>query len=157
MPTFSAGPGSTFTPSLTLDNWTLDAATAGEMARVVSIGFGGRLTTSTGYSTRWTRPTTAGATPVNFTASAYSPNFPTPTVTCVDTWTTEPVLAVGTGAAAENLHYQAWNAHGGLGYIVLPLANPWWIIGGLLRGQVSCRNMSGVDADGSSYSVVWEE
>lgn len=56
-----------------------------------------------------------------------------------------------------NLWGQSWNAQGGVGLIVMPLANPWWLVQGVLTGQISCRNVNGVDANGSSYEATVEE
>lgn len=152
MPAFSGNQGA-HTPATTQDNWTLDTNAVGEMAKVVSIGWGGRLTTSTGYRTRWVRPTTAGSGALTGIATeAHSPNFATPNLQ-FGTFATAPVLPTDPDA----LHAQDWNAHGGLGYVVLPLATPWWLVDGVLTGQLSCRNIAGVDASGSSYGVTWEE
>lgn len=143
------------TPSTTQDNYTIDAENAGEIGKVVSIGWGGRLTTSTGYRTRWARPTTIGSG--IFTAvgaiERHGFNLTVAALLRFGTFGTAPVLASDPSA----LHAQDWNAHGGLGFIVMPLANPWWIVNGQLTGQVSCRNIAGVDANGSSYSASWEE
>jgi YD repeat-containing protein len=153
MPSFSWNNGA-FTPATTNDNWTLEADTAGDFCKVVSIGWGGRLTTSTGYRTRWTRPTTAGASTFTaLTKASHTPGYDTP-LCRTGTFATAPVLATD---PAGNLHAQDWNAHGGLGYIVLPLANPWFLSNGVLQGQVSCRNVAGTDANGSSYTVTIEE
>lgn len=152
MPAFAVSQGA-HTPSTTQDNYTLEADTAGDVMKVVSIGWGGRLTTSTGYRTRWVRPTTGGSG--IFTAlgtESHSPGYNTP-LGRAGTYATAPTLP----ADPDALHGQDWNAHGGLGYVVLPLATPWWIINGLLTNQLSCRNIAGVDANGSSYSAVWEE
>jgi len=154
MPAFSAGEGGTFTPSITADNWTLDADTAGDFCKVVSIGWGGRLNTATGYRTRWVRPSTAGVTSTAvFVLQPHTPGYATALCRVVQTWTTEPVLPTD----PENLHSQDWNAFGGLGYIVMPLSTPWWIVNGVLRSSISCRNVAGVDANGSGYTVTFEE
>jgi len=153
MPSFSGNQGA-FTPSTVQDNWTLEADGAGEVGEVISIGWGGRMTTTTGYRTRWVRPSTAGAstfTPVG-AIQGHNPNYNTALLR-FGTFATAPVLPTD----PENLHAQDWNAHGGLGFVVLPLATPWRIINGLLRSQISCRNVAGVDANGSSYSVEWVE
>jgi hypothetical protein len=152
MPGFAAERGA-FTPATTQDNWTLDADTAGDVGEVDAFGWGGRLTTSTGYRTRWTRPTTAGAS--TFTAitnEAKTPGYATP-LNRIGTFATAPVLATD----PDNLFGIDWNAHGGVGYIVLPLDGRWRFINGVLQGQISCRNVAGTDANGSSYSVSWME
>lgn len=152
MPGFSGNNGA-FTPSTTQDSWTLDADTAGDVAKVISIGWGGRLTTSTGYRTRWVRPTTAGAGVFTALANeALDPHYATP-LNRIGTFATVPVLPTD----PDNLHAQDWNAHGGLGYIVMPLSKEWMLVNGLLAGQISCRNVAGTDANGSSYGVTWDE
>ena len=157
MPSFSGGNGA-FTPSTTNDCWTLDAKTvAGVFARITAFGWGGRLTTSTGYRTRWTRATalaTGAATTIP--VGSNNPNFTTPGSQLASTFaTTQPTLAADPGG---NLHAQDWNAQGGLGEIILPLAQPWWIVANVTAmQQFSCRNVAGVDANGSSYQVTWQE
>lgn len=153
MSSFSGGNGA-FTPSTTIDNWVLDADATGEMGRLVSIGWGGRLTTSTGYRTRWTRPTTKASS----TFTTLSPQAGNPATT--------PVCRLGNFATSatlptdpSNLFAQDWNAHGGVGYVVLPPSSPWIIVNSTTNEyqQIVCRNVAGVDASGSSYSVSWEE
>jgi hypothetical protein len=153
MPTYTSGNGA-FTPSTSGDNWTLDSQTAGVFAKVIAIGWGGQLTTSTGYRTRWTRPTTIGSSTFTALTNAYhQPNYGT-VGSRVGTFATQPILAAD---PSGNLWAQSWNAQGGVGMIVMPLANPWWISNGILTGQISCRNINGTDANGSSYEVTVEE
>lgn len=153
MPSFSANQGA-FTPSTSQDNWTLDADTAGDVAKIVSVGWGGRMTTSTGYRTRWTRPSTAGGSTFSAVGGIepHTPSYAT-SLCRFGTFATAPLLPTD----PDNLWSQDWNAHGGLGYIVLPLANPWFVMNGLLRAQLSCRNVAGTDANGTSYGLTWEE
>lgn len=160
MPSFSGGNGA-FTPSITTPgpgNWTLDAGAATAFARITEFSWGGRLSTSTGYRTRWTRATTnATGTQTALTVAGNNPNFTTPGAALVASYgTTNPTLAAD---PAGNLHAQDWNAQGGVGYIVLPLAQPWWVIGtgGASKQQIQCINVAGVDPSGSSYNVVWQE
>ncbi len=152
MPSYSGGVSDT-TPATNADNYTLSAITAGDVGRVLSIGWGGELTTSTGYKTRWVRPTTAGVTPVGITVEDHNPGHSAPLLELNASYTTAPVVP----AATINLFIQSWNAHGGLGYVALPLANPWILINGVQTGELSCRNVDGVDANGSSYQITWEE
>lgn len=155
MPTFTAGNGA-FTPSTTNDCWTLDAVGTGVFGKVVAIGWGGSATTSTGYRTRWTRPTTAGVGgKTALTLAFHQPNYTAAAFTATSTYaTTQPVLAAD---PAGNLYATDWNAQGGIGMIVMPLANPWWVSTGVLQGALSCRNTKGTDASLSSYEVTWEE
>lgn len=157
MPSFSGGNGA-FTPSLTNDNYTVDAKTvAGVFARITAFGWGGRLTSSTAYRTRWTRATalaTGAATTI--AVGANNPNYTSPGCQLVSTFaSTQPTLA---SDPAGNLHAQDWNAQGGVGEIILPLQQPWWIVANVTATQqLSCRNIQGVDASGSSYQVTWQE
>ncbi len=157
MPSFSGGNGA-FTPSVAADNWTLDAKTVnGVFARITAFGWGGRLTTSTGYRTRWTRATALGVGAATAIAvGSNNPNYVTPGAQLVSAFaTTAPTVAADPGG---NLHAQDWNAQGGLGEIILPLAQPWWIVANVVAmQQFSCRNVAGVDANGSSYQVTWQE
>jgi hypothetical protein len=165
MPTFNGNNGA-FTPTTTNPaaggaangNWNLLAGTAGQFGKVVQIAWGGRLTTSTGYRTRWGRPS---GTAVAGAASAFTgqpiasqPNYTAAGFTFVQQWaTTNPTLP----ADPQNLYAQDWNAQGGVGVIVFPLANPWWIVNGILQSIITCLNVAGTDANGSSYGVTWEE
>ena len=155
MPTYSGGNGA-FTPSTTNDNYTLEAVGTGVFGKIVEIGWGGRLTTSTGYRTRWTRPTAAGTgARTAITVAFAQPNYVTNACLLTSTYaSTQPTLAAD---PAGNLWAQDWNAQGGVGVIAMPLANPWWLVTGVLQASISCRNIAGTDASGSSYHVTWEE
>lgn len=140
-------------------NWMVDASGAtGAIGKIISYGWGGRLTTSTGYRTRWGRFSTAPAgAKTNFSNQPQvggNPNQGTNALTLTQFFaTTNPSMA----ADPASLDAQDWNAQGGLGKIILPLANPWWVISGVLNSGVWCLNVAGVDASGSSYGVTWEE
>jgi hypothetical protein len=143
------------TPATNQDNYTFEADTAGDVAQVTEISWGGRLTTSTGYRTRWVRPSTAGSS--TFTAvgaiQGAGPNIGATALCRFGTFATAPTLPADPTA----LHAQDWNAHGGIGYIVLPLGSPWFVINGVSQAQISCRNVAGTDANGSSYGLGWSE
>jgi hypothetical protein len=160
MPTFTGGAGA-MTPATNNDNWNLDyGVTAGTFGKVIAIGWGGRLTSSGGYRTRWTRPTTAGSSTFNTcTLAFHQPNYVAAggrlgINTATTAWNTAATLPAD---PAGNLWAQDWNAQGGVGVIVPPLANPWWIVNGVLQGQIACRNVAGTDVGLSSYEVTWEE
>jgi hypothetical protein len=158
MPSFSGGNGQ-FTPSLTNDNWTLDAqAVTGVFGKVTSFSWGGSLTTSSGYRTRWTRPSTLGTgAGTAITNAPGNPNYTSPGCALFSTYaTTQPTLVADPGA---NLHAEDWNGQGGSGVIILPLAQPWYVLGnaGANKQQLSCRNTKGVDPSGSSYNLSWME
>ncbi len=154
MPGF-AGHIAAFTPATNDDNWTLEAEDAGDVAHVRSVSWGGELTASTAYRTRWVRPTTAGVgAGTAGSVEAVNPGYATPLVAFFTTYaTTQPVLP----STPDALYLTSWNAHGGLGILVLPPGQEWDIINGLLTASVSCRNDVGVDANGSSYGVSWNE
>ncbi len=155
MPTMTAGNG-VFTPSINTDNWCWDTQTAGVFGKVVAIGWGGRLTTSTAYRTRWARPLNACTGTFTALTSAYhQPNYTSGTFgSRIGTFTNSGGLPVDPGG---NLWAQDWNAQGGVGMIVMPLANPWWAVNGVLNGQICCRPVVGLDPNGSSYEVTIEE
>ena len=156
MTTFSAGNGQ-FTPATTNDNFTLDATgNTYYMARVVMFGWGGSNASSNGYRTRWARPTQAATgAGTTLTWGAADPNFNTPLIKCFSTYATSQ--AVLPADPNGNLYATDWNNQGGTGVVALPLNNPWIIIGGVLIGQLSCRNTKGTDASLSSYNVYWDE
>ena len=153
MPNFTGNNGA-FTPSTSGDNWTLDAQTAGVVARVIQISWGGSGATSIGYRTRWVRPTTVGSsTFTSLTPGASNPNYTTPGAR-VGTFATQPTLGAD---PAGNLFASDWNVQGGVGVIVHPIADPWFIVFGSATQQISCRNTKGTDASLSSYAVEWAE
>jgi hypothetical protein len=153
MPSLSCGNGA-FTPATSQDNWTLDSQTAGVVGKLTAIGWGGRLAASTGYRTRWTRPTTIGSSTFTALTSAFAhPNFVTFGAR-IGTFATAPVLPTD---PAGNLWAQDWNGQGGGGALVLPLGQEWYIVNGVLTGQISCRNIAGTDANGSSYELTYFE
>lgn len=159
MPTFNAM-RQNFTPSsfttTSAPNWCLDAVGTGVFGKIVMITWGGQLATSTGYATRWVRPTTAGTGAKTAITIGYNqPNYTTAAFTATSSYaTTQPTVPA---QAVGDLYVQSWNAQGGVGAIALPLANPWWVATGVLVGAFECQNYTGVDANGSSYGVSWEE
>src|SRR5882672_11599750 len=98
MPSFNGGNGA-FTPATTTDNFTLDAgATTGVFARVTQISWGGSNTSSNGYRTRWTRPSTLAVTAPTAIVLAYNnPNFATAACALNSAYTTPAVLTADPG------------------------------------------------------------
>lgn len=143
------------TPSTSTDSWTLDANTAGGMGKVKMIEWGGRGTTSTGYRTRWARPTTNASS--TFTAIALQST--NPLATAVNRFGTFAVAATLGTDPASNLFAQDWNVLGGGGVIVLPIGGEWFFVNSATAGhqQISCRNVAGTDASLSSYGCQFEE
>jgi hypothetical protein len=142
------------TPATNQDNWTLEADAAGEMGKVKMINWGGRGTTSTGYRTRWCRPSTNGSS--TFTALTAQATPPAAAATCrLGTFATAPVLPTD----PANLFAQDWNVLGGGGVIVLPIGGEWVVVSSATAGhqQISCRNVAGTDASLSNYGLQWEE
>lgn len=146
-----------FTPSTTQDNWVLDTSTNAVLARIKYVTWGGSGTTSTGYRTRWYRPTTIGSG--TFTAIG--------AISTVGASTSGALLRFGSFATActppadpSALLNQAWNVLGGGGIMVLPIGSEWIVmsVGTVgIQGQVACRNVAGIDNSLSSYSVQWNE
>ena len=155
MATFTANQGGTFTPAAhatNANNLTLHADTAGDVAKVTMISWGGRGTTSTGYRTRWLRATTNGVTPAALSLTSSNPSI---TALCtVNTYTTPPAGA----ADPAGLFVIDWNLLGGGGVIVLPLSGGWQVVGTAAPyAQIACGNIAGTDANLSSYSITFEE
>ena len=105
--------------------------------------------------TRWARPTTnASSTFTSLTPQASSPGA---AATCrLGTFATAATLGTDPG---NNLFAQDWNVLGGGGIIVLPIGGEWFVVFSATAGhqQVSCRNVAGIDANLSNYTVQWEE
>lgn len=152
--TFSVVRGA-FTPSLTHDNYLLifNASTIGMICR---IGWGGRMLQPTPYRTRWVVPSTGaviGSSPLTIQLS--NPAVGTSTIAYASAGT--PAVLP---ADPANIFATDWNAQGGEGVLNFPYSRRpiiWQSAGGSALGQFCCRNTQGVDANGSYYSVTWEE
>lgn len=157
MAQFASGTTATFTPTAsttTLASWVLTTLTAGQFAKVKMISWGGDGTSLVGYITRWSRVTNTPVTAVAYLIASGSP-LVTPTATC-NTYSGTPA----TGTADNNLYKQNWNVQGGGGVVVLPIGGEWFTIGGALGttyNQIGCGNVTGADANLTSYAVQWEE
>src|SRR3954468_25009767 len=141
MPQFTASRGS-FTPvahATQADNWVLTTLTVGNMAKVKTIGWGGRGLTSTGYRTRWGRVNNTPATPTALTLTSSNPNGAA--LGSVNTYGTQATIAADPTA----LWAQDWNVLGGGGVINLP-GDGWTVVGGALGtafNQIACGNIAG--------------
>lgn len=157
MAQFTSGSPATFTPTAsttTLATWVLTVLTVGQMAKVKMIAWGGDGTSLVGYVTRWARVNNTPVTAVALNIGASNP-IASPMATC-NTYSGTPA----TGAADANLFKQNWNVQGGGGAVVLPIGGEWFIVGGALGtafNQIGCGNVTGADANLSSYQVQWEE
>lgn len=156
MAQFSSGTGSAFTPTAsttTINSWVLTTTTVGQMSKVKMISWGGDGTSLVGYITRWARISNTPVTPTAYNIASGSP-LVTPTAT-VNTYGTP-----GTATADTNLFKINWNVQGGGGVVVLPIGGEWFTVGGALGtafNQIGCGNVTGTDANLSSYSLQWEE
>lgn len=152
----------TITPALATDNWTLSAgangATTTNSGRIVSVHWSGEVTTSTAMETEVKRPTTASTgAATNITAGRTHPNAiasGSGLLNAAISWaTTDPTIpGVGVGVLIGS----SWNAHGGIFYWHAGnFDEEFACIGGLLTGQISCRNFTGTGA--SNYGLGWRE
>ena len=140
------------TPSLTDDNWTLEAQTA-EVGEVIELSWGGQATTSTAMSTRVARGSGQAGSLTTGNVAKFNPASQTNTLIFGTTYaTTQCTLDAG------DLFSAAWNAHGG---VVRWLAGPneeIRLIGKATPDADStlcCRNDVGTGT--SNYGTVWEE
>jgi hypothetical protein len=153
---FTSGSPSTFTPTAsttTLNTYVLTVLTAGQITKTKMISWGGDGTSLVGYITRWARVTNTAATPTALLIASTNPGV-TPIATC-NTYGT-----VATGTADNNLFKINWNVQGGGGVVVLPIGGEWQTTGGALGttySQIGCGNVTGADANLSSYTITWEE
>jgi hypothetical protein len=156
MSQYASGTPNTFTPTAATTSANaivLTVLTAGQLARVKMFNWGGASLTSTAYVTQWARITNTAVTP---TARLIVSNNPgtTPIATC---------NTYGTAAACtadQYLFKQSWNLLGGGGGIVLPIGGEWHVTGGALGtlySQIGVGNITGADANSSSYGMTWEE
>jgi hypothetical protein len=144
-----------FTPSLSVDNWVLDADSAGDVGFMSKYSWGGRDTVSSGYRTRWVRPTTNATS--TFTAMTQAAGSPNGQPMCrVGTFATSAVLGTDPGG---NLDAIDWNPLGGGGAIVLPLDGRWLVVNAATVGyqQIVCRNVAGIGASLTNYGGQWVE
>ena len=144
------------TPSAAATNanlWTLTYATAGLLASIKMIGWGGSDTSLVAIATQWARITNTPATASAFVTTPTNPgtsnNF-----TC-QTYT-------GTAATCTSGSYlfrQSWNSQGGGGIIVLPIGGEWRVVSGALGttySMIGCGNTTGTTTN-LSFSTQWEE
>jgi hypothetical protein len=156
MAQFAAHTPATFTPTAnttTLNSWVLSALTVGYLAKVKMFDWGGDGTSLVGYITRWARVSNTAVTP---TALNISPTSPLAVALC----SVNQYGTVATGTADVNLYKQNWNVQGGGGTIVLPIGGEWLVVGGALGtafNQIGCGNVTGADANLTSYGLQWEE
>lgn len=156
MATFSAGTPNTFTPvasATDVNAAVLTVLTAGQIARVKMINWGGLGTSLVGYVTRWARVTNTAATPTARLISGSNPGV-TPIATC-NTYGTAAIATADT-----YLFKESWNVQGGGGVVVLPINGEWMVTGGALGtlySQIGIGNISGADANLSNYGTTWEE
>lgn len=156
MAQFSSGTPNTFTPvasTTEINAWVLSVLTVGQMALVKMFNWGGASLTSTPYVTRWARVSNTPATPTARLIAAANPI--TSPLASVNTYGT-----AATATADNSLFKQAWNLLGGGGGIVLPIGGEWMVAGGALGtafNQIGCGNITGADANASSYGVQWSE
>ena len=156
MAQFTSGTPNTFTPTASTTNinsWVLTVLTAGQIAYVKMFNWGGASLTSTAYVTQWARVTNTPATP-----TAYNIGKTNPLTSAIATCNTYSTAATAT--ADSYLYKQSWNLLGGGGAIVLPIGGEWMVSGGALGqtyNQIGCGNITGADANASSYGVQWAE
>ena len=127
------------------DNIAWDAI-AGESGRILDVGWGGEVTTSTAMRTRLARSAT-GTVPVSGDVQNRHPNSVANVIQFVDGWTVQPTLTAG-----NLIPVASWNAHGGT---VRWLAAPGEEIEIVGAEQISCREALGAVA--ASFGGTWDE
>ena len=143
-----------FTPSLTLNNWSLRSPSATPNGfRALAIGWGGRGTASTPYRTRWAITVDVNGvsgtslTVVKHSPGSSSPNTNTDLRSAADTFPSEPA-----GIFAVD-----WDVHGGHGELFFPDNGCPIVVASSVTRNLSCINTAGTDANLSNYWVMWEE
>ena len=139
--------------STQLNNGTLTVLTAGMLAKVKAIAWGGSDTSLISYCTRWARVTNTPATPTALTIQNSNPN--TTALASYNTYSTTPT----TTASPAGLFQQDWNSQGGGGVVTLPIGGEWFVTGGALGqlyNQIGCGNVVGASAN-TSFCTTWEE
>ena len=138
-----------------LNNYVFTNLTAGDIASVKMISWGGSDTSLVAQSTRWAKVTNTPVTVVAIAVQSSSPGI-TPN-SSVNTYS-------GTSAAGATspagLFQQNWNSQGGGGVVVLPIGGEWRICGGALGtlyNQIGCGNTVGGGSTSQSYGIQFEE
>ena len=135
-----------------LPYWVLTQLTAGNIASIKMVNWGGGDTSLIAFSTRWCRVTNTPATPTALNITSSSPGI-TPNSSC-NTYGT-----VATASAGFGLLQQNWNSQGGGGVVVLPIGGEWRISGGSLGtiyNQIGCGCTQGTSSN-LSFGTQWEE
>lgn len=141
-----AGVVRSITPSLTDDNWTLNAA-ANEFAKVMEVHWGGEVTTSTAMCTRVAYSSGSAGAETTGNVAELNEYGPANLVSFVLTFaTTQPTLDAG------DLFAESWNAHGGVVRWLAAPGEEFVLIG---ANSISCRNSVGTGT--STYGTIWEE
>lgn len=138
-----------------LNNYVVTELTAGAIASVKMISWGGSDTSLVAQSTRWTRVTNTPVTAVAITLSTTSPG-----ITANGAVNTYSGTAAAGTASPCGLFQQNWNSQGGGGVVVLPIGGEWRICGGALGtlyNQIGCGNTVGGGSTSQSYGVQFEE
>jgi hypothetical protein len=139
------------TPSGGVANWVLETV-ANVEAKVIEVGWGGEVTTSTAMRTRIARDSavgtgarTAGDTQKGNQHSPANAAFFSTTYA-----TTQPTIVAGA------LYGTSWNAHGGvIRWLAAPGEEFFIYDAAAANASLECRADTGTAA--SSYSLVWEE
>jgi hypothetical protein len=137
-----------------LTNYVFTLLTAGDVASVKMISWGGSDTSLVAQSTRWARVTSTAVTATAIAVQSTSPGI-TPN-SSVNTYATP---AAGATSPA-GLFQQNWNSQGGGGVVVLPIGGEWRISGGNLGSaynQIGCGNTVGAGSTSQSYGIQFEE
>lgn len=136
-----------------LNNGTLTVLTAGQVAMVKMVSWGGSDTSLISYSTRWARVNNTPATPTALTIQSSNPG-----VTPIATYNTYGTTPTGATSPA-GLFNVDWNSQGGGGTVVLPIGGEWYVAGGALGtayNQIGCGNVVGASAN-TSFTTTWQE
>jgi hypothetical protein len=139
-----------------LANYVLTQLTAGNIASVKMISWGGSDGSLVSQVSRWARVNNTAVTPTALGVQTSSPGI-TPN-SSVNTYATP---AGNTTSPAPSLFLQSWNSQGGGGVIVLPIGGEWRVSGGALGtayNQIGCGQFTGATSSGNlSFGVTFEE
>lgn len=153
MAQFSASSNPTVAASATqLAVHVLTNLTAGNLAEVKMITWGGADTSLISAQVRWSRVTNTAATPTALTITSSAPAI-TP-VSSVNTYGT-----AATATAGVQLFLDAWNQQGGGGIVNLPIGGGWKISGGALGttySQIGCGTPAGSGTN-CTFGLQFEE
>lgn len=150
-----------FSPTVSATNVNTNVlynTTAGAIAFVKMISWGGSDTSLIGHISRIGRVTNTPATPTAITPIPTNTAAGPAAISLAATFATAATAA--SAATGNSLFMQAWNSQGGGGVVVLPIGGEWYIVGaalGTAGDAIGWGDSSGTASSNTTYGFQWAE